>query len=344
MAALAGFIAPYDARSQQRQLISAPPVPVHFVDEQGGFHLRPFVYQIERAPGPERQYVENKQQRHAIKFFVQGDAYKLLGMLDGSTHFFGIEAEQAIRPSPIKAAPLARIHLLGTDQLGRDVFSRLVYGSQVTLSIALISLIVSLLVGLIAGCISGYFGGSVDVAIMRLGELIQSIPAIFLILALRAAFPLEISFGKTLTMLVGIFAFASWPEVSRLVRGHVLSLKARDFVLSAKAVGATDGWILRHHVLPNTLTPAIVQAAIIVPSFILGETALSFLGVGIQEPQPSWGNMLAAAQDLTILINSWWMLTPGVAILITVAVFNALGDAIRDALDPRGRARPHGWG
>jgi peptide/nickel transport system permease protein len=124
----------------------------------------------------------------------------------------------------------------------------------------------------------------------------------------------------------------------------VLSLTARDFVLSAKAAGATDGWIIRHHILPNTLTPAFVQAAIIVPSFILGEAALSFLGVGIQEPQPSWGNMLAAAQDLTVLLNSWWILTPGVAIFITVAAFTALGDAIRDALDPRWRGRPQGWG
>jgi len=200
------------------------------------------------------------------------------------------------------------------------------------------------MLGLLVGGVSGYFGGGVDAVCMRVGELVQSVPAIFLILALRAAFPLEISFGKTLAMLVGIFAMVSWPEVSRLVRGNVLSLTAQDFVLSAKAVGARDGWIIRRHVLPNTLTPAFVQATIIVPSFILGEAALSFLGVGIQEPQPSWGNMLAAAQDLTVLLNSWWILTPGVAIFITVVAFNALGDGIRDALDPRSRGRAQGWG
>lgn len=332
-ATLAEFIAPYDYQTQHRQSITLPPMRVHFFDAEGRFHWRPFVYQVERAPRPGRRYIENKQQRHAIKFFVRGDTYKLFGLWTGSIHLFGIGPEQQ-----------ARIHLLGTDTLGRDVFSRLVYGSRVTLSIALVSLVVSLLLGLIVGGASGYFGGVVDAALMRFGELVQSIPAIFLILALRAAFPLEISYSTTLAILVAIFALVSWPEVSRLVRSNVLSLRARDFVLSARAAGATDGWIIRHHVLPNTLTPAIVQAAIIVPSFILSEAALSFLGVGIQEPQPSWGNMLAAAQDLTVLINSWWMLAPGVALGVTVAVFNALGDAIRDALDPRLRARPQGWG
>jgi len=358
VATLAEFIAPYLPGTQHRQSINLPPMRVHFFAEDGRLHLRPFVYQVERvAPrgvGAGRRYAENKQQRYPIRFFVQGDSYQLLGLVASSVHLFGTEKQVASRQSPVasekqlpatsEGATHATIHLLGTDHLGRDVFSRLVYGSRVTLSIALTSLIVSLLLGLIVGGVSGYFGGRVDAVFMRFGELVQSIPAIFLILALRAAFPLEISFGKTLAMLTGIFAFASWPEVARLVRSNVLSVTARDFVLSAKAVGASDAWIMRRHVLPNTLTPAVLQAAIIVPSFILGEAALSFLGVGVQEPQPSWGNMLAAAQDLTVLLNSWWMLTPGVAIFVTVVAFNALGDAIRDALDPRWRGRSQGWG
>lgn len=333
MAGFAEFIAPYDYRTQHRAVINLPPMPVHFVDAQGRFHLRPFVHAITRVPGAQRRYAENTEERHPIRFFVRGEPYRLWGIIPGSRHLFGVSPESSVR-----------FHLLGTDQLGRDVFSRLVYGSRVTLSIALASLLASLLLGLTVGGISGYFGGRIDALFMRFGELVQSIPAIFLILALRAAFPLEISYGRTVLMLVAIFALASWPEVARLVRSDVLSVAGREFVLSARAAGATDGWILRHHILPHALTPAIIQAAIIVPSFILGEAALSFLGVGVQEPQPSWGNMLAAAQDLTVLLTAWWMLIPGLAIFVTVAAFTALGDAIRDALDPRSGSRPQGWG
>jgi peptide/nickel transport system permease protein len=329
---------------------------IHFVDESGQFHFRPFVYQMQRDPtAPGRRYIENRQQRYAINFFVRDDPYQLLGAFESTIHLFGLQdapdsnngqqtTDKGQGTRDKGQGTTTRLHLLGTDTLGRDVFSRLVYGSRVTLSIALTSLIVSLVLGLSIGGVSGYFGGRVDVVLMRLGELVQSVPAIFLILALRAAFPLEISYGQTLVMLVGIFAFASWPEVSRLVRSTVLSLTGRDFVLSAKAAGAADGWVIRHHILPNALTPAFVQATIIVPSFILGEAALSFLGVGIQEPRPSWGNMLSAAQELPVLLNNWWILTPGLAIFITVLTFNTLGDAIRDWLDPHSRTRPSGWG
>lgn len=367
VAILAEFIAPYHWSTQHRQYINLPPMPIHFFDSQGRFHWPPFVYRMERdTSAVGYRYVEDRQQPLTIQFFVQGDSYRLLGITACSRHLFGIQNSlPGERPLPAgRAFPRSEhargvhsqtdssaaddqqgttLHLLGTDYLGRDVFSRLIYGSRVTLLIALSSLIVSLMLGLMVGGASGYFGGLVDVIFMRLGELVQSVPAIFLILALRAAWPLEISFGETLTMLVGIFAVVSWPEVSRLVRANVLSLTTQEFVLSAKAVGAPDGWIIWRHILPHALTPAIVQTTVIVPSFILGEAALSFLGVGIQEPHPSWGNMLAAAQDLTVLLNSWWMLTPGLAIFITVAMLTALGDAIQDTLDPRWRGHSQGY-
>jgi peptide/nickel transport system permease protein len=329
-AGLAGFIAPYDYRTQYRDSIHAPPASVHFFDGQGRF-VRPFVYKYRRVEGTGRRYVEDRSATHPVECFVRGDQYRLLGVWESSIHLFGVS-------SP------ARIHILGTDALGRDVFSRLVYGSQVTLSVALASLVAALLLGVIIGCVSGYFGGGLDVLLMRLGELVGSVPAIFFILAVRAAFPLDLSAEKTIGLLVLIFALVSWPEVSRLVRATALSLVSREFVLSAKAAGASHLRVLVRHIVPHALAPAIVQAAIIVPSFVLGEAALSFLGVGVKEPRPSWGNMLAAAQDLTVLTNYWWMLTPGVALFVLVAIFSLLGDAIRDALDPRLKQSPPGWG
>ncbi|MCS6804538.1 MAG: ABC transporter permease [Acidobacteriota bacterium] len=340
------FIAPYDVRTQHRPFIGLPPMPIRFIDEHGRFHLRPFVYAVQRDLSvPGRHYTENRQERYPLAFFVRGDSYKLLGVFEGSLHLFGLQVpnQQQVTANTLQPTT-TRVHLLGTDRLGRDVFSRLVYGCRVTLSIALSSLVVALVLGVSIGGVSGYFGGRVDAVLMRLGELVQSIPAIFLILALRAAFPLDISYAQTLAILIAIFALVSWPEVSRLVRSNVLTLMSREFVVSAKAVGAPDSWVIRHHILPNALTPALVQATIIVPSFILGEAALSFLGVGIQEPQPSWGNMLSAARELPVLLNDWWILMPGVAILVTVLTFNALGDAVRDWLDPRSRTRPSEWG
>jgi peptide/nickel transport system permease protein len=331
-ALLAGFIAPYDYRTQHRQFINLLPMRIHFFDEQGRY-VGPFVYKYRRADGPGRKYVEDRSVKYPVEFFVQGNRYQLLGVFESSVHLFGLSTQTA-----------ARVHILGTDRLGRDVFSRLVYGSQITLSVALASLVASLLLGVAIGCVSGYFGGGLDALLMRLSELVASIPAIFLILALRAAFPLDLKAEKAVALLVLIFALVSWPEVSRLVRATVLSLRSRDFVLSAKAAGATNLRILVHHIVPHALTPAIVQAAIIVPSFVLGEAALSFLGMGVQEPRPSWGNMLAAAQDLTVLTTYWWILTPGGAIFVLVATLNALGDALRDALDPRLKHSFQGWG
>lgn len=345
-AAFGEFIAPYDFRTQHRPFIGLPPMAIRFVDEDGRLHLRPFVYARQREMTTAgRHYIENRQARYPVVFFVRGDPYKLFGVFESSLHLFGLHVIHEQQSATDSRQPTTtRLHLLGTDRLGRDVFSRLVYGCRVTLSIAVSSLIVSLVLGLFIGGVSGYFGGRVDAVLMRLSELVQSVPAIFLILALRAAFPLDIPYAQTLALLIGIFVFVSWPEVSRLVRSNVLSLVSREFIVSAKAVGAADGWVIRHHILPNALTPAFVQATIIVPSFILGEAALSFLGVGIPEPQPSWGNMLSAARELPVLLNDWWILTPGVAIFITVLTFNTLGDLIRDRLDPRSRTRTAGWG
>jgi peptide/nickel transport system permease protein len=328
-AAFAGFLAPYDYRAQYRDSIHVPPMSIHFFDEAGQW-VGPYVHKYRRADGPGRRYDEDRSAKYRVEFFVQGGPYRLFGTWESSTHLLGVAG--------------ARLHLLGTDHLGRDVFSRLMYGSQITLSVALASLLAALLLGVGLGCVSGYFGGTLDAVLMRLGELVGSVPAIFLILAFRAAFPLDLAEEKAVAMLIMIFALVSWPEVSRLVRATALSLASREFVLSAKAAGASDWRILVRHITPHALTPAIIQAAIIVPSFVLGEAALSFLGVGVREPRPSWGNMLAAAQDLTVLTNYWWMLTPGAAIFALTASLNALGDAARDALDPRQKHGLQGWG
>jgi peptide/nickel transport system permease protein len=343
-ALLAGFIAPYDYRSQDRQAIKAPPSRLHFRDAEGRFHLRPFIHPrrlIDRATG---QYEEDFSRSYPLSFFVRGEETRLVFGLKTSMHLFGINAdgvEPELNSSTLRPP---KFYLLGADQLGRDIFSRLVYGSRASLTIAFLSLFGAVFIGLLIGCLAGYYGGPVDALLMRFTELVDSVPVIFLVLMLRSALPLDLPAEKSLLVLTAIFISVSWTGVARLTRGAVLSLKTREFVLGAIAAGAGHLRVLRQHILPSALTPAIIQATLIVPAFILGEAALSFLGVGIQEPEPSWGNMLAATQDLTVLTSSPWMLSPGGAIFLTALLLNVLGDSIRVALNPQQRSLGQGWG
>lgn len=312
-------------------IVSHPPTIPRFVDEKGQFHLRPFVYKMEMVD-MERQTWKYTATKFPLRFFVRGDEYKLWWIFKSDLHFIGAEKGGLWAP-------------FGTDNIGRDVWSRTLQGGKVSLSIGLVALSISLVIGMLMGGLSGYYGGAWDSVIMRMVEFLMSVPTLYLIIALRAYFQSEglfgiggasVGSGEMYLIIVVILSFIGWAGLARVIRGMVLSIKEQDFVMAERALGAGTLRILTLHVLPNTLSYVIVSATIAIPGYILGEVALSFLGVGIQEPAVSWGNMLDQARSLSILRNQpWLMLAPGGAIFLTVMAFNFLGDGLRDALDPR---------
>lgn len=321
-ALFADFIAPYGMETQYRSLHNCRPTPIHFFDAEGKFHLRPFVYGMEMADRAWTRYEEDTSRIYHLRLFAHGDEYRFLGLIPCDIHLFGVEEG-------------GQIFLFGADQFGRDVFSRLLFGGRISLSVGLAGILISFSLGMLAGGISGYFGGMTDTVMMRLTELIMSLPALYLILALRAAFPVNIDSDKMYLIIVLILSFVSWASMSRIIRGMVLSIKQNDYVTAARALGMGHLRIIVRHILPNTFSFVIVAATISVPGYILGEVALSFLGVGIAEPVASWGNMLKQAQSVRVLTSFPWILAPGYAIFLTVLAFNFLGDGLRDAFDPR---------
>lgn len=322
LAFFADIVAPYGIETQERSLFNCPPTRLHLIDASGTFHLRPFVYKKELVDTKWTIYEDDTSKIYPVQFFVKGAPYKMFGLLPMETHLFGVQGD-------------GRIFLIGTDQFGRDVFSRLLFGARISLSVGLVGILLSFSFGMLAGGISGYFGGITDTLIMRFTELIMSVPALYLILALRAAFPAEIPSDKMYLIIVVILSFVSWAGMSRIIRGMVLSIKENDYVTAARALGFSHMRIIIRHILPNTLSFVIVAATVSIPGYILGEVALSFLGVGIAEPAASWGNMLKQAQSVRVLTSFTWLLAPGYVIFLTVLAFNFLGDGLRDALDPR---------
>jgi len=322
LALLAPFVAPYAQDSLDRSRFYHPPQSVHWRDPAGRFHLRPFVYGTRSGAGT-FAYRADPAQVVPLRFLVRGERYRLLGVLPADIHLFGVAEPQ-------------RVNLLGTDAAGRDVLSRLLFGAQVSLSVGLVGILISFAIGLLLGGLSGYLGGWVDALIMRGSELLLSIPGLYLIVALRSVFPAEMPSGQIYLAIVAILALIGWAALARVIRGMVLSIRRSDYVVAAEALGVGRLRIITRHVLPNTLSFVIVAATISVPGYILGEVFLSFLGVGVQEPDASWGNMLQQARSLTVLTDFPWLLfAPALAIFLTVMAFNFLGDGLRDALDPR---------
>jgi peptide/nickel transport system permease protein len=323
MALFAPFVAPYREDVMDRDRFFHPPMKLQWVDAGGGFHLWPFVHPTHIENQARFTYAEDKAVVLPIKLFVQGSRYKLLGFLPTDRHLFGVDEP-------------GRIFLLGTDGLGRDVFSRLLFGSQISLTVGLVGILISFSIGLLLGGISGYFGGWIDNVIMRATELLLSIPGLYLLIALRALFPANLPSQQIYLGIVVILAFIAWAGLARVVRGMVLSIRRQEYVAAAEALGMSRLRVISRHILPNTMSFVIVAATISIPGYILGEVILSFIGLGVQEPSASWGNMLKLAQSLRVLTSFPWMLfAPGVAIFITVLAFNFLGDGLRDALDPR---------
>lgn len=326
LALLADFVAPYADSDQYRAYFYAPPMRVHFFDREGRFHGRPFVYGLRSQDPGLVLYEEDPQQVFPIYFGVRGRPYRLWGLFPADRHLFGLKEP-------------GRLFLLGGDALGRDILSRLLLGSQISLSIGLLATALSLPLGIGIGGLAGYYGGRwIDTVLMRVTDLFLALPGLYLALALRSAFPRDMSSAQIYFMLVLILSFLGWSSLARPIRGQVLSLREQDFILAAKSLGARDARIMLYHILPNVLTFALVQATLTIPTYLLAEVALSYLGIGMQEPLASWGNMLAGARNVLDVIHHWWLLMPGVAIFLAVLAFNTLGDALQLRLAPSRRA------
>lgn len=314
IAIFAGFLAPYDYREQARLEPSAPATELRFKGADGTFGLRPFIYSRRLVDAREIRYEDDVSQAYPINFLVRGSSYSVLGLIDTNVHLFGTTTD----------GPKAR--LLGTDALGRDRFSRLIYAARFSLIVSPLGMLLACVIGIFVGAVSGYSHRAVDGVLMGVADTMISLPTLILILAARAAFPLELPPVTAGMMLVSIFALTGWAEMARLTRGLVVSVKEREYVTAARSVGSSEAGILWRHVLPNIASPLIIQATLILPAFLLAEVALSFLGVGLQEPEPSLGNMLSAAGDITQLSSAPFLtLSPALVIFLFVLGLRLIG-------------------
>lgn len=316
------FWIPYDPLTQHQGFVNTPPTPIRFVDSEGNFRA-PFVYGLELELNLEtftRVYTEDTTRIYPIQFFTRGEPYRFWGQIESDLVFFN--------------AGEGKVFLLGTDQLGRDMFSRILAASRISLTVGLIGVAISFVLGAALGGISGYYGGFVDVVIMRITEVLSAIPQIPLWIALAAIVPLDWPVTLTYFAITLILSTMSWTGLARIVRAKLLEMREQDYIVAAKIAGASDWRIIYDHMLPSYISVLIVSLTLAVPAMILGETALSFLGLGMRPPAVSWGTLLDGAQNVSNVALRPWMLTPAIFVIVTVLLFNFVGDGLRDAADP----------
>ncbi len=337
----ADFFAPYDPYASQADGSLMPPTEIHW---QNG---RPVVYPTQQGATNletgDRQLIIDTTDPQPLRLFVKGDPYKLFALklplpptfeektilpgITGNLHLFGVAGD-------------AHFNLLGTDEQGRDQFSRLLYGGRISLFIGLVGISISFPLGMLIGGISGYFGGWIDAILMRFVEVLMTIPGIYLLVSLAAILPASLTSAQRFLLIVLITSFISWSGLARVIRGQVLSLKNQEFVQAAQATGGRSLYIITRHILPQTASYVVISATLSVPGFIIAESVLSLVGLGIQQPDPSWGNLLSLGTNASILVLQPWLVwSPAILIITTVLAFNLLGDGLRDALDPRNLER-----
>ena len=320
VAAFGGFFAPYTRDTRFTKLIFMPPTKIYIIDQ--GKLVRPYFFEMiqEIDKSLRRVYVINFDNKIPVEFFTHGEPYKLLGFIETDIHLYG--ASDGV------------IALLGTDRQGRDMVSRIIFGSQISLTIGLVGVVLSLILGTLLGLISGFYSGWVDNIIQRTIELVRSFPSIPLWMALSAAIPLTWSITQTYFAISVILSLLGWTWLARQLRGQVLALRNQDFVMASRLAGASDQWIIFRHLIPATLGQIIVVSTLQMPAMILAETALSFLGLGLRPPVVSWGILIQEAQNYQSLALYPWVFTPAIAIAICILAFSYLGDGLRDSVDP----------
>ncbi len=322
------FIAPYHTLTRRDKLYMAPQ-RVRFQDASGWRLFRPFVYGSETVLDEETftwRHKEDVSRQYPIRLWVHTDEYKFWGLFRTDVHLFGLDQRGTDGEGTL--------HLLGTDKLGRDVLSRIIYGSRISLSIGLIGVLLSFLLGLLLGGIAGFFGGRVDMVVSRIIEFLQSLPTIPLWMALAAALPPRWSPIAIYAGITVILSIVGWTGLARVVRGKFLELREQDYVLAAKTSGAGTMTIIRRHLMPSFFSYLIVNLTLSIPNMILGETSLSYLGLGLRAPIVSWGVLLEQAQNFSVVALYPWLMIPAVFVIVAVLAFNFLGDGLRDAADP----------
>ncbi|MBX9255167.1 ABC transporter permease [Desmonostoc muscorum CCALA 125] len=342
----ADFIAPYDPYASQPNGSLLPPTKVYWASQSGQFigpHVYPTTQGETNLETGDREIIVDFKKPSPLRLFVSGAEYRLLQLTlplppkwDEVTIFPGIPLNWHL----FGTTGAAKFNVLGTDDQGRDQLSRLLHGGRISMFIGIFGVAISFPLGLLIGGISGYFGGWTDSIIMRLAEVLMTFPSIYLLVTLGAVLPPGLSSTQRFLLIVVITSVIGWAGLARVIRGQVLSIKEREFVQASRAMGGNPLYIIVRHVLPQTATYVIISATLAVPSFIGAEAILSLIGLGIQQPDPSWGNMLSLASNASIMVLQPWLIwPPAVLIILTVLAFNLLGDGLRDALDPRSLRR-----
>jgi peptide/nickel transport system permease protein len=315
----AGFLAPYGFADQDRELPFAPPTRPHFFGAHGRFHPRPFVNGLAADPYQLNAYTIDTAQEYPIHFFVAGAPYRIAGLIPARTHFFGVDDP-------------GRILLFGSDAYGRDQFSRFLYGGQLSLLAGLLAAAISVTMGMFVGGLAGFYGGWIDEALMRGGDLFLALPWLYLLFAVRAALPLHVSQRQVFLLLVAVMGLIGWARPARLIRGVALSAKERNFVLAARGFGASNSYVLRRHVLPQAYSVVLTQLTLLIPQYILAEVTLTFLGLGVGEPMPSWGSLLSSLQQYYVLASYWWMFLPALFLMPLFLAYYTAADALQERL------------